>query len=249
TAVNMQMEGKVQGAFGGVSTEIALKAKYRFNRSSKRVDWLGLLVSEKRDIGHVEPGFDVVVRLQLKVATKAASAHLTEDALAGLVLEPTDTLNELAYESPQGGYQFVHTRNWFVIDGHSDRATLRMLDKGDLVAQCNVSALPKLPAGKEVPLSEFQEDVQKALGDNFGQFAEVRQSANEAGYRVYRVVARGTASELPIQWNYYLVIDQQGRRVAFAFAVESDLVDQLNKNDERLVNSLRFLDPKVASAP
>lgn len=249
TAVNMQMEGNVQGAFGGVSTEIALKAKYRFNRKTKRVDWLGLLVKEQRDIGHVEPGFDVVVRLQLTVTPKADSPDLTDEAIAGLVLEPTATLRELAYESPQGGYRFMHARNWYIKDAHRDRVTLRMLDRGDLVAQCNVSALPKLPPGKEVPLSEFQSDVQKALDKNFGQFVEARQSANEAGYRIYRVVAQGTASDLPIQWNYYLVADQQGRRVAFAFAVESDLVKRLNKNDEKLVNSLRFLDPKVASAP
>ncbi len=248
SAVNMQMEGNVEGAFGGVSTEIALKAKYRFNRKTKRIDWLGLLVQEKRDIGHIEPGFDVVIRLQLKVTPKAGSEHLTDEALAGLVLEPTDTLRELAYESPKGGFQFIHARNWYIKDARSDRVTLRMLDRGDLVAQCNVAALPKLAAGKEVSLSEFQNDVQAALDKNFGQFTEARQSASKAGYRIYRVVARGTASELPIQWNYYLVADQQGRRVAFAFVVESDLVDRLNKDDEKLVNSLRFLDPKVASA-
>ena len=41
-AASMQISGRVEGALGGVSTEIELKAKYRFNRKTMRIDWLAL---------------------------------------------------------------------------------------------------------------------------------------------------------------------------------------------------------------
>ena len=248
-AASMRMTGRVEGALGGVSTEIELKAKYRFNRKTGRIDWLGLLVKEQRSIGHVYRGVDVVSRLQMTVTPKTVSTELDAAALKGLASKPTAALNQLTYESPQHGWQFTHDRCWHVIADHRDLAILRMLDRGDLVAQCNVSSLPKLPPGKEVTLSEFQSDVQKALDKSFGSFVEARQWAGETGYRIYRVAVRGTASELPIQWNYYLITDQQGRRVALAFTVEGELVEQLDKADETLIGSLRFLDPKVAPTP
>ena len=50
------MAGVVQGAIGGVSTEIELKAKYEYDLQQKRITWFALLIKEKRAVGHVSPG-------------------------------------------------------------------------------------------------------------------------------------------------------------------------------------------------
>lgn len=241
-----EMSGHVEGASGGVSTTIDLKAKYRFNLATKRIDWLGLLVKEDRDIGHVTDGVDATARLQVQVAPRVETAQLNDAALAGLSLEPSNDLTQLIYRPKSGDWQFVHDRSWHVTGDRADLAVLRMLDRGDLLAQCNVAPLPKREPGGQLSLAEFQADVQKSLGDSFGEFVEAGQAANEANYRVHRVVVRGKVEDLPIQWNYYLVADQHGNQVVFAFTVEQSLTERLGKADEKLVGALRFIVPQTA---
>ena len=241
--------GRVEGATGGVSTRIELKAKYRFNRKTKRIDWFGLAVKEERDIGHVAAGLDTVARLQVQIAPVSRSPKLSDAALKGLDLTPTDESARLAFESQQGGWRFTHDRRWHVTADHPNLAVLRLLDRGELLAQCNVAPLAKRKPGKQVTLDEFQHDVQKALGESFGEFVRAGQFANGSDYRVFRVVVRGVVEQLPIAWRYYLVADKHGRQVVFAFTVEQSLIERFGKADENLIAALRFLEsPPPASS-
>jgi hypothetical protein len=93
-----------------------------------------------------------------------------------------------------------------------------------------------------VSLETFQADIQKALGKSFGEMVQAQQFPNELDYRLYRVICRGTVEDVPIQWNYYYLADRHGRQVVFAFTVEQRFLDRLNKADEQIVRTLRFLD-------
>lgn len=245
-AARMELAGRVEGALYGVSTDIEMKAKYRFDLRSRRIDWFALLVKERRNASPVTDGVDVVARLQMQISPKAESKQLTDAELKGLSLEPNAELQQLTYESADGGWQLSHDRGWHVCRDRKDLCVLRMLDRGELLSQCNVSSLPKLASGKEVTLTQFQDDLKRALGEDFGEFVEAGQRAGEANYREYRVVVRGKVSELPIQWDYYLITDQHGHQVVFGFTVEEELVEQFGEAGRKLARSLRFIDPKVA---
>ena len=255
TAALIELTGRVEGALDGVSTQLELKAKYRFNRQSHRIDWFGLLVKEQRNVGPVKRGVDLVARLLLTITPDQNSKQLTDAALKDASLDPTAELRRLTYKSVDGSWQLSHDRGWYVTDEHSDLAVLRLIERGEFVAQCKVSPLPKLAPGKTIPLSEFQSDVQKALGENFEEFVRAGQRGNDADYQVYRVVVRGKAREnvqgkpveLPIQWSYYLLTDKHGHRVALAFSVESNLVERFDTADVELVDAIRFVDPQMAS--
>jgi hypothetical protein len=241
TSAVMELSGRVEGAIYGVSTDVKLLAKYRFDRRRRRIDWFALLVKERRNSSPVIDGVDVVARVQVKIAPKASSAQLAEAALKGLPLQPSAELEQLSYQSDAGGWRFTHDRRWHVFRDLDDLAVLRMMDRGKLIAQCNVSPLPQLVRGDQITFDRFQSDIRQALDKTFGEFVEASQGGNDANYRVYRVVVRGEVSELPMQWNYYLVADKHGHQVVFAFTVEVDLVEQFGNADRELVGSLRFL--------
>jgi hypothetical protein len=242
----IEMAGRVEGAINGVTTRIELKAKYRFSFQTRRIDWLGLLVHEDRDIGHVGPGLEIVAKLQMQRAPRESSKAISDKALAGLSLEPSDALTQLVFEPVGGGWRCQHDRCWFLTGGDRELAFLRMVDRGDFIAQCNVATLAQVKPGRQATLEEFQQDIQKALGDEFGDFVSASQKANEQNYRVLRVVARGTVSGMPIEWHYYLVADEHGRQVTFTFSVEQPLVERLRELDRQIVASLRFDAPRVA---
>ena len=245
----VEISGNVQGAIHGVSTDIQIRAKYQFGLIAKRITWFGLLVQEKRSVGHVGPGLDVIARLQMKITPIEKSPRLTDQVLEGLVIESADENCWLSYESVAGGWQLLNDRRWFVTSDEPKAAVLRMIDSGEFVAQCNVSSLPQVAVEKLSSLSKFQEDIKAGLGDSFGQFISARQEMNGLGYRVFRVVVDGVVSEMPIQWIYYLIADQTGRQLAMVFVVEAELAERLAGADEQLAAAVQFVDRTTAALP
>lgn len=240
--------GSVSGAIGGVGTEIELKARYRFDMKAKRVTYVALLIKEKRAIGHVGPGLATVAKLLMKITPLEKSEHLDEKTVELARAAQSDQQARLAYTSPAATFRFAHDRRWYLTSEDKKLSIFRFLDRGELVAQCNVSALPPVPE-KPVTLAQFQHDIETSLGKTFGRFVHASQFTNDNGYSVLRVVAAGTVSQLPIQWVYYLISDDKGGRVSLAFTLEETLENRFAGADRLLANAVRIAPaatPKVA---
>lgn len=244
----MELTGSVQGAIDGVATDIELTGRYKFDLASRRITWLAALIKENRSIGHVGPGLNVTAKLQMTIASGQEPAALADAALDGLQLELSPEVEYLSYHSRLGGYRFLHDRRWHVMFESSEMLAMRMVDRGELLAQCNGSSIAPLEPGKYADLASFQQDIKKSLGESFGQFVKASETTNPLGNRVLRVEAVGMASDLPIQWNYYLVTNAQGRQVVFAFTAESSLMELLGGADAAIVDSLEFVEQPVATA-
>jgi hypothetical protein len=131
-----------------------------------------------------------------------------------------------------------------MVDRH-DATILRLVDRGDLIAQCNISPLPTLPEGQGLTLEGFQNDVKQALGKSFGEVVEAAQEAGEGRITVQRVTVSGTAGELPIQWTYCHLFDDKGRRASLAFTIEGSLVERFAQIDRELIGGFHFLAEKT----
>jgi hypothetical protein len=130
-----------------------------------------------------------------------------------------------------------------------DLLALRYLDRGELVAQCNVSSLADVPPGKEPTLSDFQHDLERSLGNNFERFLEASEATNSLGHHIYRVIAEGRVSDLAIQWHYFLIADREGHVAVLAFTVESDLAERFGDADELLAATIEFAPTSSARKP
>lgn len=244
----IDMSGQVSGAIDGVASDISLKAKYNIHVQSHRVTWLAMTIREARAIGHASPGFDVTARVRVEINEKPASAELSLSLLDQLPLDlnPGSTLVRL--DSTPGGFGLLHARDWQMMVDRHDVTILRMIDQGQLIAQCNISTLPDLAAGKRVQLPEFQADIEKALAKNFGQFVEASQQKSRSGHRVLRAVVSGLASELPIQWTYYHISDDRGRQTALVFTMDAKLVEKFAGADQSMVDTFEFVE-RAAPTP
>jgi hypothetical protein len=231
--------GAISGAVGGVSTEIQFKAKYKFDLGVQRVTYLAMLIKEKRAVGHVGPGLDTVAKVIVRVTPTERSASLTDEVVKSLPPAMTPKLSRLSYSSIGGQFRFLYDRRWVLTSDDPKLAVFRLVDRGELVAQCNVSAVPATQA-RPVALTEFQRDIQNSLGTNFGQFVSASQSTSEAGYTILRVVAHGVVSQLPIEWIYYLIADDKGGRVSLAFTLEESLQERFDKADRSFASVLRI---------
>ena len=247
-AARIEMKGTVQGAVGGVATELTLTGRYKFDPERRRITWFALLLKEVRSIGHVEPGVEMQARLQMLLEPTSEVRELagvTESTLESLAAP--EALN-IRYESLGGRYSFEHERRWHVMTDRDGVLSMRLVDRGELVAQCNVTAVPTADPAKKPTLTQFQADVSKSLGKNFRQFTKAGESQNSIGHNVLRAEAVGTVEGLDITWIYYLVQSPDGRQVVFAFTCEQPMLERMAAADEAIIHSLRFTEPTQTAA-
>jgi hypothetical protein len=240
TAV-LDFQGTIQGAIGGVASEIVFRAKSNYDLSQHQITWFAASLKEDRAIGHAEPGLDVTARLRVAVNRIAASDHLSDATLQGLSLEAETVSRPLVFESRNSNFRLTHDHRWrSMIDRH-DLCVFRFVDRGDLVAQCNISELPDFEAGKHMALEAFQEEVQQALGDKFGQVVDGAKWVSDNGTHVLRIQVSGMVSEIPVNWIHYHLSSPEGRRAAIAFTLETDLLERFAENDRLMVDTFEFL--------
>ncbi len=245
-SAKMELSGHVYGALGGAASEMELKAKYKFDKNVGRVTWLALLIKERRAVGLAMPGVDVVARLQMKLTPVEQSASF--DAIGShdhIAAEPP--LLDLTYEPSVSNFRLRHDRNWYVMDDESNRATLRRVDGGELIAQCNIQWHSNSEDHKEPSLARFQEEIERALGESFGAIVEASQTTNDTAQKVYRVVVSGQAGDLPVRWHYYLVVDGEKSRLVLAFAMEEKQLERFADADRAIVSSVEFVDHRGVS--
>ena len=119
---------------------------------------------------------------------------VTDRDLADLPLEPNDANRLLMFDTPAWNVRFYHDRRWHLFHQTSDVALLRLLDKGGLIAQCNIKKVPDAAPGKHLSREQFQADIERALGNNFQEFVQAETLRLKEGLFVERVVAVGTCA-------------------------------------------------------
>ncbi|HEX3871442.1 MAG TPA: hypothetical protein VHV77_13445 [Pirellulales bacterium] len=239
-AARFEMSGTVLGAIDGISATLQLKGRYKFDRHEGRITWFAILIEEKRSIGHVAPGADVVARLQMTIAPTKGPAELAEADVSQLN-EAFNPSNEvLEHATIDGRFRFFYDRRWHIMDETPEAVALRMVDRGDLVAQCNVSLLASVEPQRLPTLAQFQDDIRKSLDKHFTRFLKATEGTTADGYTVYRTVVEGTASDLPIVWNYYHVADAHGQHAVFAFTLEQDMSERFASVDQAMIGSAQF---------
>lgn len=238
----IKLAGTVQGAVGGVATEMRLDGQADFDLVHRRLKTVHLIIREKRSLGFVSPGLDVKAQIAIEITPLAGSDQLADAAVKEAI---EATKEQDAHPQPlllesAGHFQLFCDRRWHATRDDAELVVLRYVDRGELVAQGNISPLPNLPAGQNVNLEQFQDEVKRSLGKHFGEFEAVAEGKTSSGLRLLKVFAVGTVSELPIEWRYYLVLDSHGRRAALAFTLEGKLIERFADADAPLVDSLQF---------
>lgn len=244
----VRLAGAVVGAADGSATELEVRGVYLFDRKLRRITRFNLAVKEKRSIGAATPGLDGVAKLRVNLQPLESSPHLLPATLVALRSKGNLKLDTLALEPPKQGYRLQHDRRWFVTREGRESTVLRLVDSSDLLAQCTITSLPPISAGRLTKLEEFESDIRFALKENFGELVSSRQWTNSHGHPCLEVVIRGTTEEVPLEWHYYLVTTESGNRVSLAVTIQGELVSRLASADRQLVNTVELLGAKPAAA-
>lgn len=236
-------QGRAQGAVLGAITKIDVSGQIAFDLAKKHIRQAVVDQEEDRAIGAVSPGMKVKAKVYVDRAPTTTPQPLNDSALSRVPIIAEPTHLALWFDAPWG-LRFAYDRHWHVFHQKDNVAVLRLMDAGSLVAQCNVSPMPSLAAGKQTSMDQFQNDIRTSLGASLKEIVEAAQTKTQSGIALYRVLARGESQKVPMHWLYYLCIAPDGRQTAFVFAVETRLAEQLANRDREMVESVLFVTSK-----
>lgn len=241
----IELKGQIEGTANSVATQLLVKGTFQAKLASQcaMVSWLGMIVQERRSISQSEPGFDITARVRLLREEQAHDEFPNYSEL--LKVAEADHSQQLMLKNGSllGRYFFIADRRWKTYVDTGEEAIFRMIENDNVVAQCNVSRLPALDAGKQLSLEALQSDIKRSLGEKFQDFVQSSEKLTPSGLRKLCVIVSGQTEEVPIQWSFNHLSDDLGQRVSLIFTMGASMVERFTGADDQICDSFEIVKP------
>lgn len=238
----ISIAGKLEGARDGAPTKLELSGSLTFDLKRSFVTAFQLKQSEKSEPGPVSPALDVVANIHVRRDVSSDAGALTDKLVKAIPLDPKSRQLGVVY-SPSLDAKFLLPRNWHVVYDNRELAILRLLDRGNLIAQVNIKPLKKAEAGKHVDPRDFQAEIRRSLGPQLTSLVSAdKVAAKGTGDKrfLYRVVADGSQDGKEMRWIYALCAAPDGRQISLVFAVERKLIKPFGERDVDFLLGVAF---------
>jgi hypothetical protein len=246
----LRITGEVEGAAFGGPGKMSCEGEAQFDRSSGLVTHLKLDRTENRQAGPVEAGLEVKSTLAIRRQLSAVPPELSDSALKEFPLDTSPQRQLLQLVSPDGKYNLLHDRRWHTYWDDPKLVVLKRLEKGQVIAQCNLAAGPPAAAGHHQDPARFRDDIKRSLKERFGQFLGAGEvDGDPAGGFRYKVGVQGRQGELGVIWNYYLIASPQGDQLLATFTLAEEDARVFGDQDSQIIGSLQWYGPPAESPP
>jgi hypothetical protein len=185
--------------------------------------------------------FSVTVSLTRAPAEAVAALH--DYALIPVLPEgavPPEAVTALSYSDPKGRFELLHARDWQLVAHTPEYVVMRLMDRGDFVAQATVTPLRQAAPGKCLTDEEFKELVNATPGWEGDGDAKVEDVKGSNGNTVRRLAVQGQLDGLKATQYCYLVASPQGEQVVVTFTLTPAQVQALDTRDLALVRGITF---------
>lgn len=239
--------GDVTGSMDDAATRITISGTIQYDTRARMVRSCDLTFNQHRDMSPIAPGLDATFRIVMRIKPVRNSSSLDNAGLARLRKQAGSITSQFTLIPADGTISMQHPRSWRVILEQDNRASLRLVQEGVMLGQCDVIPLPARPDEKPQTLAQFREVVEAKLADNHATVTSTDQSDGKDELQWIKVVATGAADGVHLIWTYYTITHEDGRRVQLVFTTEPDYSDRFNLQIADLVEGLQFRDPAPAS--
>ena len=244
SAARVRLLGSIRGAaLGGVGS-MACDGSFRFDRKTGQVTELSLRRAETRRPGPVESGLDVKSVLTVtRTSIPAGEAPGLDDSVASLARNDPAARDRrlLLFKSPDGKYTLLHDRDWHLFWEDSRQVVFKRLDRGELVAQCNLAVGPDAGPGRHQDLNQFRNDLRKGLGGRFVRIVQEGEveGAAAGGFR-HKVTIEGRQGDAGVLWHYYLIAGPSGSQLIATFTLGMAQQTQFGASDLEMIGTLEW---------
>ncbi|GIW80549.1 MAG: hypothetical protein KatS3mg105_2356 [Gemmatales bacterium] len=239
---HFRVTGTASGIEFGAWVEIKVDAACVFDRKRQALVSIHWKQQDKRDRGPVSPAMTLTSTYLLTRLPIAEPDELAEEALvsvpAGFDVSPV--LTQLEFRDDRGRFEFLHDRNWHVVGPRDERVVLRLLDRGEFIAQATIVPLEKSADGKHMSPETFARMTRQSPGWLQEQVIQEGELPSiEKDYWLYRLTATGQLDGLKVLQNFFLVA-HDGHQLAVTFTMSHKQAEKLGSRDLALVANVRL---------
>lgn len=241
--------GTLLGDVNDVVTEMELSGIAMINRIDNSLSSLKLTVRERRGPGQIAPGFDGKTKIDIRISD-ATTDRLSNESLAKYTGKDSKIRQRVRWKSESGKFSVTYEPRWKMIATEKDAAVLRFIDGDELLAQCNIVQLPSRPADNPLTLEDYKTEVAKIIAaDENAVLLAATSLPTLAGHMALQVSVGGQEEGVPVNWFYYHVTNEDGRRVTLVFTLAESVSRRVDPIAAQLVNEFEFepMVKKIAS--
>ncbi len=236
----IKMSGALDGAVDGATTEVKVTGFFTYNLEKKYIAESDFVQSENRAIGPIGPGLNISARIRILRQPGTSPGKLADTKIIeAAVNESPASAKFLRFESPWN-ISIQHARNWHVYKAEETIAIFRLLEEGNLIAQCDMASITPAKPGGHLAEQIYLSDIRQSLGDRLKSMTNGEVIPSSDHKFIYKVTAEGAVDQLQVMWVFYLVADPSGRQASLMFTVDPSLAEKLAKYDRDFVESLKF---------
>jgi hypothetical protein len=235
----------VSGTSGGVDQGAQVKmdvaAKGRFDLKAKRLVALEWKQKERRDPGPVSPATTLTATNTLTRTPIDQPDKLSDVALVSVPdnFAPPATMTYLELRDAKGRYELLHGREWQMVSATDSHQVLRLMDRGEFVAQATISPWTSAERGKHLSGDEFRDAIYGAPGFELKKELQAGEVPSDSKERwVYRLSALGEMDGVEVMQNCFLIAGPNGEQVVVTFTLTPKQVEKLGARDLTFIASL-----------
>jgi len=238
---HVEVVGTIQGIDLGAEVSLLIDGSYEFDLKEKRLTRLVWKQTEQRKAGPVNPEMAGTVTITLRRTPLAPANEVNDFALVPVQGKAVQHL-PLVYRDPRGRFEFQHGRDW-ILTSPADNAqvVLRLLDRGNFVAQATFTPLKKGIPGQVKKLDDFEGEMADTPGWEPDKILERKANAGHPQqYTVHRVTAAGRQLGVECIQSFLLITSPQGDQLIAAFSMPPNQAGNVNGRDDEVVRSVVF---------
>jgi hypothetical protein len=236
------IRGPANGIDLGSLVKITVDARGVFDLASRRLVRLEWKQKDEREQGPANPASLVEATTVVERSAVPMPESLGVVALSSVPegLKAPPLALQMEYRHPRQAYALTYPRDWHIVSQTEEHLVMRLMERGDFVAQVTVAVWEKKEAGKHLSPDEFAETTGHMPGWSPARTLDAREVPTDNGCWVYRLVLAGDLKGVEVVQHFYLVANADGRQVMLGFCMTPKQADRLGTRDLSLVAGLEF---------
>jgi hypothetical protein len=240
---HITVTGTASGISVGAMEKLTIQATGSFDLKEQRLVALEWKQKDVRDQGPASPAATIESTWKIERALLEEEPKALCDAALVKVPDgdaPPESALQLSHRDPKRRYQLVYDRDWQVTSQTDDHLILRLIDRGDWVAQATITPWAKVEPGKHVSADDFKEAMADTPGWEADEVREDGEVPSEKGNWIYRLSALGEIDGVKVLQSFYLVAGGNGDQVVVAVTLRPALAEKLGTRDLKLVDGVEL---------
>ena len=237
----VSIAGSVTGIDLGALVKATVEATYQYDLHTKRLTRLEWKQKEDRDQGPASPAMTLQATTTLTRSEIDRPDSLSDVSLVSVPddFEPPLFLTQLELRDTRAGYSMAYSRDWQTVSRSSDHLVMRLIERGDFVAQVTLTPWTRAEPGKHLSADDFR----RAMAETPGWAPEQELQASEVptdGCWIYRISTLGQLDGTKVMQNFYLVAGPAGQQIVLVFTLTPKQADRVGNRDLSLAESIEF---------